>query len=96
MIRVRSIVGPVAALQLFAAGDLSAQRNLRDIPVPDPEAELKDFVVAEGFEVNLFADEQSEIVFDGLSTLGDIQCVVVKVVSNGETYRFWIERARST
>lgn len=32
-----------------------AQRELKDIPVPDPELERKSFVVAEGFEVNLFA-----------------------------------------
>lgn len=32
-----------------------AQRELKDIPVPDPELERKSFVVADGFEVNLFA-----------------------------------------
>lgn len=32
-----------------------AQRELKDIPVPDPELERKTFVVADGFEVNLFA-----------------------------------------
>ena len=32
-----------------------AQRDLKDIPVPDPEEERKTFVLAEGFEVNLFA-----------------------------------------
>ena len=34
---------------------LFAQRNLKDIPDPDPELERKTFIVAEGFEVNLFA-----------------------------------------
>lgn len=33
----------------------SAQRSLTDIPVPDPDEELRSFIVAEGFEVNLFA-----------------------------------------
>ena len=32
-----------------------AQRNLKDIPVPDPEVERRSFVVADGFEVNLYA-----------------------------------------
>lgn len=32
-----------------------AQRELTDIPVPDPELEKATFVVPEGFEVNLFA-----------------------------------------
>jgi putative heme-binding domain-containing protein len=31
------------------------QRDLRDIPVPDPEIERETFIVADGFEVNLFA-----------------------------------------
>ena len=32
-----------------------AQRNLRDIPPPDPEVEKASFKVADGFEVNLWA-----------------------------------------
>ncbi|MEX2139609.1 MAG: PVC-type heme-binding CxxCH protein [Pirellulales bacterium] len=32
-----------------------AQRDLKDIPPPDPELERRSFQVAEGFEVNLFA-----------------------------------------
>jgi glucose/arabinose dehydrogenase len=32
-----------------------AQRDLKDIPDPDPEIERKSFQVAEGFEVNLYA-----------------------------------------
>jgi putative heme-binding domain-containing protein len=32
-----------------------AQRDLKDIPDPDPELERRSFVVADGFEVNLFA-----------------------------------------
>ncbi|MBX3412881.1 MAG: HEAT repeat domain-containing protein [Pirellulales bacterium] len=32
-----------------------AQRELKDIPDPDPRIELESFQVAEGFEVNLFA-----------------------------------------
>ncbi|MBI1345759.1 sorbosone dehydrogenase [bacterium] len=40
---------------LFAPIAAYAQRDLTDIPVPDPMEELKTFVVAKGFEVNLFA-----------------------------------------
>ena len=32
-----------------------AQRDLKDIPNPDPELERKTFILPEGFEVNLFA-----------------------------------------
>lgn len=32
-----------------------AQRNLTDIPDPDPEMERKSFIVADGWEVNLYA-----------------------------------------
>jgi len=34
-----------------------AQRDLRDIPDPDPEIERKSFIVADGFEVNLYASD---------------------------------------
>jgi len=44
-----------AALVFLLTAPLFAQRELTDIPVPDPIEELKTFVVAEGFEVNLFA-----------------------------------------
>ena len=37
------------------AGTALAQRNLRNIPLPDPESEKASFRVAEGFEVNLWA-----------------------------------------
>ncbi len=32
-----------------------AQRDLKDIPIPDAEEERKTFIIADGFEVNLFA-----------------------------------------
>ncbi|GAB4148005.1 MAG: L-sorbosone dehydrogenase [Planctomycetaceae bacterium] len=34
-----------------------AQRNLKNIPNPDPEIERKSFIVADGFEVNLYASD---------------------------------------
>lgn len=33
------------------------QRDLKDIPDPDPEIERKSFIVADGFEVNLYASD---------------------------------------
>lgn len=46
----------LASLILLVTSDRAfAQRDLRDIPDPDPEIERSSFVVAEGFEVNLFA-----------------------------------------
>ena len=36
-------------------GSANAQRDLRDIPTPDPAAELAAMRIGEGFEVNLFA-----------------------------------------
>jgi len=48
---------PLLAAACFVtfSSPLFAQRNLTDIPVPDPELERASFQVAEGFEVNLFA-----------------------------------------
>jgi putative heme-binding domain-containing protein len=44
----------VAATSVFPATAF-AQRNLTDIPDPDPEIERKSFIVADGWEVNLYA-----------------------------------------
>lgn len=43
------------AVLLSLSSAAFAQRNLKDIPDPDPEIERKSFIVADGFEVNLFA-----------------------------------------
>ncbi len=47
----------VAALMCFSlsVAPAFAQRELKDIPDPDPEIERKSFILADGFEVNLFA-----------------------------------------
>jgi len=55
MIRVRAFVMIIACQWGFWAGTSLAQRELKDIPIPDPEIERKSFVLPEGFEVNLFA-----------------------------------------
>jgi len=54
----RWLSAPLPALLLLAvATRCDAQRNLQDIPPPDPELELQSFQVAPGFEVNLFASD---------------------------------------
>ncbi len=45
----------VLAAGLFICGAAYGQRNLKDIPSTDPEVERRTFVVADGFEVNLWA-----------------------------------------
>src|SRR5262249_7723378 len=42
-------------LSWIRVGPASAQRDITQIPDPDPEIERRSFQVAEGFEVNLFA-----------------------------------------
>ena len=49
--------GFVAAMLLLFPAAAFAQRNLKSIPDPDPELERKSFIVADGFEVNLFASD---------------------------------------
>ncbi|RLT03388.1 MAG: hypothetical protein DWI21_15835 [Planctomycetota bacterium] len=47
--------GGLLVLLVLSASPAFAQRELKDIPDPDPEIERKSFIVADGFEVNLFA-----------------------------------------
>ena len=51
----RRFVAGLALCIALTSSQLFAQRDLKNIPDPDPELERKTFVVAEGFEVNLFA-----------------------------------------
>ncbi|MGI8603469.1 MAG: PVC-type heme-binding CxxCH protein, partial [Verrucomicrobiales bacterium] len=51
----RAILVLFAVLFLAASG--SAQRDLKDIPNPDPEVERTSFQLADGLEANLFASE---------------------------------------
>ena len=48
-------LGRACAALLLLAGAASAQRDLKDIPAPDVQAEMDAFELADGFEVNLFA-----------------------------------------
>lgn len=49
----------IATILVFSSGTPFAwgQRNLKDIPDSDPEIERKSFILADGFEVNLFAGD---------------------------------------
>src|SRR5262249_38160524 len=52
------IIPLATAVVILATGStVSAQREPFPIPDPDPEIERKSFVVADGFEVNLFASD---------------------------------------
>jgi putative heme-binding domain-containing protein len=55
-VRIRSLAALALLLSAFTAPAF-AQRELKDIPIPDPELERKTFVLPEGFEVNLFAGD---------------------------------------
>ncbi len=62
------------ALALTLCTAARAQRELKEIPDPDPEIERKSFIVADGFEVNLFAGDPLlakpiEINFDAAGRL---------------------------
>jgi len=45
------------ALFLITHSEAKAQRNLKEIPNPDPAVEKATFIVPEGFEVNLYASD---------------------------------------
>jgi putative heme-binding domain-containing protein len=54
-LRARLLLAAMAVLS--AASPALAQRQLKDIPDPDPELERKSFTVADGFEVTLWASD---------------------------------------
>jgi putative heme-binding domain-containing protein len=45
----------ILCLILSQSSVVFAQRDLKDIPIPDPKLEQETFILAEGFEVNLYA-----------------------------------------
>ncbi len=59
MMRIAMLRIIVTCTACFAAfgfwSELFAQRNLSQVPIPDPQLEQATFTLAEGFEVNLFA-----------------------------------------
>jgi putative heme-binding domain-containing protein len=55
MRRFWNLVVILGSVFSFAPTAVFAQRELKDIPDPDPELERKTFIVAEGMEVNLYA-----------------------------------------
>src|SRR5690242_14571924 len=52
---IRPVLSCLLLSATFLVAPLHAQRDLTDIPDPDPEIERRSFQVAEGFEVNLYA-----------------------------------------
>jgi putative heme-binding domain-containing protein len=75
---------------LGLASSLFAQRNLTDIPDPDPELERKSFQVAEGFEVNLFAADPLlakpiQMNFDPAGRLWMVSSEVYPQIKPGQT-----------
>jgi putative heme-binding domain-containing protein len=52
---MRTTLFSLPALLALAVIPVAAQRDLKNIPDPDPELERKTFQLAEGFEVNLYA-----------------------------------------
>ncbi len=84
----RSSFPAIIALLLFCSSAL-AQRDLKDLPDPDPEVERKSFVVADGFEVNLFAADPLlakpiEINFDAAGRLWVASSEVYPQISPGQ------------
>ena len=84
MTRPAVSISPLVLLALLLAGPSAAlaQRQLNDIPDPDPEIERAALQVADGFEVNLFAADPAlakptQIAFDALGRLW---------VASSETY----------
>ena len=57
MLRSAITGASVIGLLLSAATTLFAQRDLKNIPPPDPGLERKALVLADGFEINLFASD---------------------------------------
>ncbi len=47
----------IGLLSAALAPAVYAQRDLKEVPDPDPELERKSFIVQEGFEVNLYASD---------------------------------------
>ena len=69
---------------------LHAQRNLTNIPDPDPEIERKSFLVADGFEVNLFAADPVlakpiQMNFDPSGRLWVVSSEVYPQIQPGQT-----------
>ncbi len=77
------------AILLSLATLANAQRELKEIPDPDPEVERKSFIVADGFEVNLFAGDPLlakpiEINFDAAGRLWVASSEVYPQIAPGQ------------
>src|SRR5262249_52397340 len=79
-----------ASFVLAAAPSVYAQRAPFKIPDPDPEVELRSFIVADGFEVNLFAADPVlakpiQMNFDPQGRLWVVSSEVYPQIKPGQT-----------
>ena len=86
----RSIVPLAIVFGALLAPALHAQRSLTNIPDPDPEIERKSFLVADGFEVNLFAADPVlakpiQMNFDPAGRLWVVSSEVYPQIAPGQT-----------
>lgn len=82
----------LAVLLLITPNTGWAQRDLKDIPVPDPELERATFRLPEGFEVNLFAADPTiakpiQMNFDEAGRLWVVSSEVYPHIKPGEAAR---------
>ena len=91
MLSTRTIYVVIVALpMLLAAAQVHAQRNLKDIPDPDPELERASFEVPDGFEVNLYAADPliakpTQMNFDAQGRLWISSSEVYPQIEPGQT-----------
>ncbi|HUG18165.1 MAG TPA: PVC-type heme-binding CxxCH protein, partial [Planctomycetaceae bacterium] len=79
----------LCATLLLVPQSLFAQRDLKDIPPPDPELERETFIVPEGFEVNLYAADPMlakpiQMNFDELGRLWIASSEIYPQIKPGE------------
>ena len=89
----------IVLLMVAWPAKVTAQRALFPIPDPDPEIERKSFVVADGFEVNLFAADPLiakpiQMNFDSAGRLWIASSEVYPQIKPGKspTTRCWFSR----
>ena len=80
------------AVVLTVSAAAHAQRDLKDIPIPDPELERATFVLPEGFEVNLYAADPKiakpiQMNFDANGRLWIVSSEVYPHIKPGEKPR---------
>ena len=88
--KIRPLRHPASFLLVALTFQLRAQQNLKEIPVPDPDAELKTFRTAPELDVNLFAADPLirkpiQINFDAGGRLWVASSAIYPQIQPGET-----------